>query len=118
LVDVLDRDRACFDARRACRAGPELLGLGRHPMRRGLPLGLRIFQKTRPLREQLVADVEDDLLRVERLPRRERRAVVGAAPALRARIAGEELLPREVADGGRAEGLLVLDVLDERELTP
>src|SRR5207253_5495148 len=63
----------------------------------------------------LVADVEHDLLRVERLAGRERGAVVRAAPALRTGVPIEQLLPREIAEGGRAEGLLVLDVVDELE---
>src|SRR5206468_267430 len=103
----------------ACRAGgasPELLGLRFHPVRRWLRLGLGVLEESGSLGKELIADVEDDLLRVEWLAGRERRAVVGAAPALGAGVAVKELLPGEVTDRRRAEGLLVLDVRDEREL--
>src|SRR5207245_7252385 len=76
---------------------------------------LRVFQERRPLGEQLIAHVEDDLLRIERLSCGERRAVIRAATTLGAGVTIEKLLPAEVADRGRAEGLLDLDVLDEPE---
>src|SRR5439155_8188637 len=115
LVDVLDRHRARLDARRAGRAGPELLGLGLDPVRwrRRAIRGHRAIavlltaEQLRSLAQQLVADIEDDLLRVKRLSGRERGTVVGAAAALGAGVAVQQLLPREIADRGRAKRLLV-----------
>ena len=118
LVDVLDGHRARLDACGARRARPELLRLGFDVMRRRRRLGLRVLAMPRPVTEQLIADVEHDLLGVEGLPRRERGAVVGAAAALGAGVAVEELLPREVPDRRGAERLLVLDVRDEVEGSP
>src|SRR6266550_8048475 len=86
-------------------------------MRGRRDLGLRVGEELRAVAQQLIADVEDDLLRVEGLSGRERRAIIGAAPALRARVPVKQLFPGKVPDRRRAEGLLVLDVLDKRELS-
>src|SRR5437867_10409983 len=116
LVDVLDRHRTRLDACRAGRAGPELFRLRLGEMRGRGDLALGLGEELGAVAQQLVADVENDALRIERLAGRERGAVVRAAAAFRAGVAIEQLLPAQVPERGRAEGLLVLDVLDERQL--
>ena len=58
-----------------------------------------------PVSGHHLAGLVHDLARVERLARRVRRADRRAAAADRARVGVEELLPREVLDGRRAERL-------------
>ena len=118
LVDVLDRHGAGLNAGRTRRARPELFGFGFQVVGRWRRFRFGVAEDLRAVAEELIADVEDDLLRIEEFSGRECRAVVRAAPALRAGVAIEELLPRKVANGCRAEGLLILDVLDQAERPP
>src|SRR5437016_5476462 len=62
------------------------------------------------LRVQCVPHVRDDSHRVKRFPRRVRRACVRATSAFRARVAVEELPPRELFDAVHAERLRLLEV--------
>src|SRR6266542_3618733 len=117
LVDVLDRDRALLDAGRARRAGPQLVGLRGELMRRRRARRGGVAQELIPLAQEEVAQVQHDLLRIERLAGRERRAVVGTPAALGAGVTVEVLLPREVAQGRGPEGLAILDALDQPERT-
>src|SRR5439155_688701 len=104
LVDVLDRHRTRLDACRAGRAGPELFRLRLAEMRGRGDLALGLGEELGAVAHQLVADAENDALRVERLAGRERGAVVRAAAAFRAGVAIEQLLPAQVPERGRAPG--------------
>ena len=81
-------------------------------MRRGRAGGVRVAQQQVALAQEEVPQIEDDLLRIERLAGRERRTLVGATAALGAGVPVEMLLPREIAERRGAEGLLLLEVLD------
>src|SRR2546421_558055 len=91
-------DCAGRPTRRTRRARPELFGFGFQVVGRWHRFRFGVAEELRAVAEELIADVEDDLLRIEEFSGRECRAVVRAAPALRAGVAIEELFPGEVAD--------------------
>ena len=103
-------DRADLVACATARARPELFGRHtvEHPVRRHSDLGV-----DRNRRRYLwgtgaghyLADLEDDLARVERLSRGVCRADARATPTHGARVGVEELLPGELFDRGNSEAL-------------
>ena len=109
LVDVLDHHRARLLARPADVAGPQHLVRDHRPDDVLAHLGqlgaVAVGGPPEPLldhlvgvRIEIVAQVEEELPRSERLSGRRRRALRGAAPALRAAEHVEHLLPGEVVD--------------------
>ncbi len=127
---VLDEHRALVLARAARHAVPDRVEADGVDQRQLLGVTVAVFELAglqRVPHEQGRADlvhllldgvahVVHDLLRREFLAGEEGRAVDLAAPALRARVGVEHLLPREVLDLSRAEALEILEVLDRLQL--
>ena len=129
LVDVRDPDRARVLAIPARRTGPYGLRidpaaderLARREARLGRAVaapGVRVEEVVR-VGVESVPQVDRESLRRERLARQVRRADLAAAPALRARVEVELLLPAEVLDLPDAEALGLGGLLDvERRHLP
>ena len=110
LVEDLDVDRADLVARLARRTRPHLFGGDALEQRVGRHGDLGIHAQRRrhrrcPGESHHLAGLEHDLAWVERLAGRVCRADRRAPPAHRAGVGVEQLLPREVFDGRRAERL-------------
>ena len=127
-VELIDRHRTLLNAGATARARPELLfadvGVEQPVLQHlcgGRRAGVVAFavqqrgaQKLHPVSEhdrrllhQPLPGVDDDLARAEQLAREVGRTGGRAAPALRAGVAVEQILPREILD---IRGAKVLDV--------